>query len=330
VLQSAAETGSPMQAIRIHQFGEPEVLKVEEISTPPIGPGQVVLRTRAVGVNPVETYIRAGKYGPREFPFTPGNDCAGLVDRVGEGVNRFKPGDRVYTDRTLSGAYAQLVLCDAENVHPLPQRATFQQGAAIGAPGGAAYRALFQRGRGIAGETVLVHGATGAVGTAAVQLARASGMYVVATASSEAGRIYSIEHGAHHAVDHDVTSRLDEVRFLTAGKGFDLIVEMLANKNLAADLPALNKRGRVVIVGSRGKIEIDPRETMAREAEILGMTVFAATPTEHRQVYSALTAALESGIYIPVIGLELPLAEAAKAHQLVIEGDHFGKIVLIP
>ena len=319
-----------MQAIRIHQFGDPAVLKLEDIPSPPVAPGQVVVRTRAVGVNPVETYIRAGKYGPREFPFTPGNDCAGLVERVGDGVKRFKPGDRVFTDRTLSGAYAQLVLCDADNVHALPQRVTFQQGAAIGAPGGAAYRALFQRGRGIAGETVLVHGATGAVGTTAVQLARAAGMQVVATASSEPGRIYAIEHGAHHAVDHDVTSRLEEVKILTAGKGFDLIIEMLANKNLATDLPALGAGGRVVIVGSRGKIEIDPRDTMAREADILGMTVFASTPIEHREIYSALSAALESGIYQPVIALELPLAEAPKAHHLVIEGDQFGKIVLIP
>jgi NADPH2:quinone reductase len=319
-----------MKAIRIHQFGEPDVLKLEEVPSPPVAPGQLLLRTRAVGVNPVETYVRAGKYGPRDFPFTPGNDCAGLVERVGDGVKRFKPGDRVFTDKTISGAYAELVLADADYVHPLPQRATFQQGAAIGAPGGAAFRALFQRGRGIAGENVLIHGATGAVGTAALQLARAAGLNVVATASSEAGRIYAIEHGAHHAVDHDVTTRLDEVKSLTAGRGFDLIIEMLANKNLASDLPALNKGGRVVVVGSRGKIEIDPRDTMSREADILGVMLFGATPTEHREIYSALSAALESAIFRPVIGLELSLAEAPKAHRLVIEGDQFGKIVLIP
>jgi NADPH2:quinone reductase len=319
-----------MKAIRVHQFGEPDVLKLEDIPSPPVGAGQVLVRARAIGVNPVETYVRAGKYGPKEFPFTPGNDCAGLVERVGENVKRFKPGDRVYTDKTVSGAYAELVLCDADFVHALPQRATFQQGAAIGSPAGAAFRGLFQRGRGIAGENLLIHGATGAVGTAAIQLARAAGINVVASASTEAGRTYAIEHGAHHAVDHDITTRIDEVKSLTGGKGFDLILEMMANRNLASDLQSLNRGGRVVVVGSRGKIEIDPRDTMNREADVLGLMLFGATPTEHRQIYSALSAALEAGTFHPVIGLELPLAEAAKAHQLVIEGDHFGKIVLIP
>jgi NADPH:quinone reductase len=319
-----------MKAIRVHSFGEPDVLKLEEIPKPTPGEGQVVVRVRAVGVNPVETYIRGGKYGPVKFPYTPGNDCAGVVDGVGAGVAHVVSGDRVYTSRTISGAYAEFALCDAANVHPLPERASFQQGASVGAPGGAAYRGLFQRGSGIAGETVLVHGATGGVGTAAVQLARAAGLIVVATASSDAGRKYVIEQGAHQAVDHDVTKRPDDVKRVTDGRGFDLILEMAAAQNLASDLTALAKGGRVVVIGSRGKIEIDPRETMGKESAILGMTVFGASPAEHRQIYSALTAALESGTFRPVVGLELPLAEAAKAHELVIQGDKMGKIVLIP
>jgi NADPH:quinone reductase len=319
-----------MKAIRVHQFGEPDVLKLEDVPSPPVGAGQVLVRTRAIGVNPVETYIRAGKYGPKEFPFTPGNDCAGLIERVGENVKRFKPGDRVYTDKTISGSYAELVLCDCDYVHPLPQRATFQQGAAIGAPGGAAFRGLFQRGRGIAGENVLIHGASGAVGTTAIQLARAAGLFVVATASSEDGRTYAIEQGAHHAVDHDITTRFDEVKSLTGGKGFDLILEMLANRNLASDLQSLSRGGRVAVIGSRGKIEIDPRDTMSREADILGVTVMGATPSEHRQIYSALSAGLEAGTLRPAIGLELPLSDAGTAHRLVIEGDHLGKVVLVP
>jgi len=200
----------------------------------------------------------------------------------------------------------------------------------VGAPGGAAYRALFQRGRGLPGETVLIHGATGGVGTSAVQLARAAGMTVIASAGDDSGRKVVLKLGAHHAVDHAITDRLDEVKSLTDGKGFDLILEMLANKNLASDLPALARHGRVVIVGSRGKIEIDPRQTMSLETDILGMMLFGATPVEHRAMYSALTAGMGNGTYRPVIGLELPLAEASRAHRDVMEGEQVGKIVLIP
>jgi NADPH2:quinone reductase len=319
-----------MKAIRVNAFGSPDVLKLEEVSDPTPGPGQVVIRVKAVGVNPVETYVRAGNYGPMRFPFTPGNDSAGVVEAVAPDVRQFKVGDRVYTDKTVTGSYAQLTLADAFYVHALPDRATFQQGAGVGTPGGTAYRGLFQRGRGKPGETVLVHGATGGVGTAAVQLARACGMIVVGSSSTEKGRKYVLEQGAHHAVDHDVTQRLEEVRSFTDGKGFDLIIETAAHKNLAADIPALAKAGRIVVIGSRGKIEIDPRDTMSREADILGLMLFGATPVEHRAMYSALSAALESGVFRPVVGLELPLGEAAKAHGVIMEGEHFGKIVLVP
>ena len=319
-----------MKAIRVHAFGGPEVLKIEEIAQPTAGDGQLLLRVKAVGVNPVETYIRQGKYGPQKFPFTPGNDSAGIIEAVGAKENHFRVGDRVYTDRTLSGSYAEFALCDVNYVHPLPQRINFQQGAGAGIAGGTAYRALFQRGRGLPGESVLIHGATGGVGTSAVQLARAAGMNVIATSSTESGRKYALQQGAHHAVDHDITHRPDEVKSLTDGKGFDLILETAAAQNLASDLTSLAKGGRVVVIGSHGKIEIEPRDTMAKESDILGLMLFGATPAEHRAMYSALTAAMEAGTFRPIVGLELPLAEAAKAHDLVLKGEQFGKIVLIP
>jgi NADPH2:quinone reductase len=317
-----------MKAIRVHSFGLPDVLRLEDTPDVAPAPGQVLIRVKAVGINPVETYIRAGNYGPMKFPFTLGNDSAGVVEAVAADIKHFKKGDRVYTDKTISGSYAELTVADANYVHPLPDGVTFQQGAAVGTPGGTAYRGLFQRGRGKPDEAVLIHGATGGVGSAAVQLARAAGMYVVATSSSERGREFALEQGAHHATDHDVVQRLDEVRSLTDGKGFDLIIETAAHKNLGADLPALTKGGRVVVIGSRGKVEIDARDTMSREADILGLMLFGATPAEHRAMYSALSAGMENGTFRPIVGLELPLADAAKAHTLVTEGDQFGKIVL--
>jgi NADPH2:quinone reductase len=221
-------------------------------------------------------------------------------------------------------------LCQEQFVHCLPDRITFKEGCAIGIAGGTAFRGLFQRGRGIAGETVLIHGATGGVGTAAVQLARGAGMTVVATASSEEGRKYAVKQGAHHAVDHDIVRRLDEVKSLTGGAGFDLIIELAAHKNLAADIPAVSRGGRIVVIGSRDKIEIDPRDTMSREADILGLMLFGASPNEHRQMYSAINAAMEAGTFRPVVGREMPLADAPKAHRQVIEGGSHGKIVLVP
>src|SRR6478735_8264468 len=131
-----------MRAIRVHQFGGPEVLQLEDLPIPTPGPGQVVVRAKAIGVNPVETYIRAGNYGPKSFPYTPGNDAAGTIESVGPGVTTFKPNDRVYVAGALSGAYAELILADAKNVHPLPNNCTFQQGAALGVPYATAYRAL--------------------------------------------------------------------------------------------------------------------------------------------------------------------------------------------
>jgi NADPH:quinone reductase len=319
-----------MKAIRVHHFGEPDVLQLEEIPTPDVGSGQVLIRVKAAGVNPVETYMRKGIYGPMTFPFTPGNESAGTVEAIGENVDHIHIGDRVYSSKTLTGSYAQFTLCDAKNVHPLPGRATFQQGAAVGIAGGTAFRGLFQRGRGEAGETVLIHGATGGVGSSAVQLARAAGMVVIGTSSSDKGRNFALEQGAHHAVDHDITTRPDDVKSLTDGKGFDLILEFAAHQNLASDMTSIAKGGRIVIIGSRGDINITPRDAMAKESDLLGLMLYGATPAEHREMYSALTAAIESGTFRPIIGLELPLDDAPKAHQRVIEGDQFGKIVLIP
>ena len=250
-----------MKAIRVHEFGEPEVMRLEEVPDPVPGPGQVVVQLHAVGVNPVEAYVRAGWYGPMPFPFTPGTDAAGVVQAIGEGVTGLALGDRVYTAGTVTGAYAEKALCEGSQVHVLPARVSFSQGAAIGVPYGTAYRALFQRAHAKAGEVVLVHGASGGVGTAAVQFARAAGMTVIGTAGSEKGRRLVLEEGAHHALDHGAADHLKEVVALTGGLGVDVIVEFRADLNLDGDLTILARQGRVAVVGSRGRVEIDPTES---------------------------------------------------------------------
>jgi NADPH2:quinone reductase len=319
-----------MKAIRVHAFGGPEVLRLEEVPDPVPGPGQVVVRMRAVGVNPVETYIRQGLYGPKEFPFTPGNDGAGVVESVGQDVQRWKPGDRVYMGGSISGTYAEEALCTEAQLHPLPERITFAQGAAVHTPYATAYRAMHVRGRAFPGEVVLVHGATGGVGVAAVQLARAFGLTVVGTGGTDEGRRMVLEQGAHHVLDHRAEGYLDKGVALTGGRGFDLILEMLANVNLARDLTVLARDGRVVVVGNRGTIEINPREAMRRDASILGMTLMNANDRELASIHAALVAGLENGSLRPIIRTELPLAEAPRAHELVMQPGAFGKIMLIP
>jgi NADPH2:quinone reductase len=320
-----------MKAIRVGKLGPPEVMVLEEVADPEPGPGQVLVTIKAAGVNPVDTYIRSGLYRPDlELPYTPGTDAAGVIAAVGPDVKHRRVGQRVYVAWSVSGTYAEQVLCSEFQTHPLPDGVSFGQGAAIGVPYGAVFRALFQRARAKPGETVLVHGASGGVGLGAVQLARAAGLRVIGSAGSEQGRALVQAQGAHHVLDHRQPGYLDQLTELTCGKGVDLILEMLANVNLAKDLTVLAKKGRVAVIGSRGKIEIDPRETMGREASILGVTMFNATPQDLASMHAAFAAGLENGTLRPVVSRELPLAEAAAAHHAVMEASTLGKIVLIP
>ena len=309
----------------------PEVLKLEELPDPQPGPGQVVIRVGAAGVNPVDAYIRTGTYASKpSLPYTPGTDAAGVVTSVGPDVKRVKVGDRVYTTGSKTGTYAEQTLCDEATVHPLPGHVSFEQGAAIGVPYGTAYRALFIRAQAKPAETILVHGASGGVGTAAVQLAHAIGVTVIGTAGSDAGMKLVREQGAQHALNHSADGYLDELMKLTDGRGVDAILEMLANKNLAKDLTVLAKKGRVAVIGNRGTIEINPRDAMAREADIRGVTLMNTSPEEYRLIHAALGAGLENGSLKPVIGERIPLAEAARAHETIMGSGTLGKIVLIP
>lgn len=321
-----------MKAIRVHEFGGPEVLQLEDVPNPEPGPGQVVVRVHAVGVNPVEAYVRIGTYAFKpNLPYTPGQDGSGVVLKVGPDVQRFKAGDRVFFTATRTGAYAEQALCDEAKVHRLPNHVSFGQGAAMGVPYGTAYRGLFQRADAKPAETVLVHGASGGVGTAAVQLARAIGMTVIGTAGSDDGLKLVLQQGAHHVLNHSTAGYLDELKQLTDGRGVDVIIELLANKNLANDLNVLAKKGRVAVIGNRGTIEINPRDAMAREADIRGVTLVNTSELEYREMYAALGAGLENGTLKPVVGTKIPLAEAKRAHEEIMKlsGAH-GKMVLVP
>jgi NADPH2:quinone reductase len=320
-----------MKAIVVSEFGGPEELQLRDVPDPEPGPGQVVVGIRTAGVNPVEVYVRTGSYPMKpQLPYTPGADGAGEVLRVGSGVTRFKPGDRVYTAGSVSGTYAEQALCTEAQVYPLPAKSSFAQGAALGVPYGTAYRALFGKAHAQPGETVLVHGASGGVGTAATQLARSRGLTVIGTAGTDRGRELVRENGAHYALDHHAADFAEQISKLTGGAGVNIILEMLANKNLAKDLLMVSRFGRVVVIGNRGSIEINPRDAMGRDAVIMGMTLFNVSPHELASIHAALGAALETGAIHPVIGQEIPLVEAAHAHEAVMEAGAYGKIVLVP
>jgi len=320
-----------MKAICVTEYGGPSVLKLEEVPTPQPGPNQVLVRIHAVGVNPVDTYLRSNtdNRGPK-LPYTPGSDAAGIIEAVGSGVTQVKAGDRVYVGGTLSGAYAEFCLCGLSQVHPLPANATFAQGAAMNVPYATAYQALFHRAHGQAGETVLVHGASGGVGIAAVQLARARGLTVIGTAGTERGRKLVLAEGAHHVLDHTAPGYLDECVRLTGGQGPAIIMEMLANVNLQKDLGIIGMRGRIVVIGNRGMVEINARFAMNKNADILGIALTHATPFELAGIHASLVEGLRNGTLRPVIAQELPLSQAARSHEAVMEPGHHGKIVLVP
>jgi NADPH2:quinone reductase len=191
-----------MKAIRVHEFGGPEVLKLEEAATPKPSAGEVLVRIHAAGVNPYDTYMRAGTYAIKpSLPYTPGSDGAGTVEAIGDGVKKVKRGDRVYTARTLTGAYAEYALALEEQVHPLPANIDFEQGAGIWVAYGTAYHALYHSAKAHASETALVHGASGGVGVAALQIARAKGMHVLGTAGTPRGLELAKREGAHQVFD---------------------------------------------------------------------------------------------------------------------------------
>jgi NADPH2:quinone reductase len=310
-------------------------MRLDEAPTPAPGSSEVLVRIHAAGVNPLEVYIRSGTYARQpNLPWVPGTDGAGDVEAVGSAVTNFMRGDRVYiaTDNASPGpgTYADYAICSPAQLHPLPSRVTFAQGAAMGVPYATAYRALFMRAGAKPADVVLVHGATGGVGLAAVELAHAQGMTVIATGGTGRGIETVRAHGADFVFNHREPQYLDAIMAATGRRGVDVVLEMAAHTNLDSDLSLLAKGGRIVVIGNRGRVEIDPRGIMGRDGAIVGMTLFNVTPAELVSIHALLVAGLRDGTLNPVVGQEIPLAEAPRAHEAMMEPGAHGKIVLIP
>ena len=324
-----------MKAIRAHTFGGPEVLQLDEIDEPVAGSGEIVIDVRAAGINPADTYMRNGTYAiVPELPYIPGGDAAGIVSAIGAGVEGFSLGDRVFVGTALSmdltGCYAEKVKRKAGEVAALPEGTGFSEAAAFGVSYTTAHYALFARGGACAGETVFIHGASGSVGTSAIQLAKRAGLTVIGSGGTAKGLDLIRAEGADLAVDHTREGYLDEVATFTGGEGPALILEMLANVNLAADMDLAAKFGRIIVIGNRGEITINPRVAMMKELDIRGIALWNATPDQVAPMLDDILAGVAEGTLRPIIGREMPLAEAASAHVAVLEPGAFGKIVLIP
>lgn len=320
-----------MQAILVHEFGDADVLTPEAVTDPVAGAGEVVVDIRAAGVNPYDAYMRGGTYAVvPSLPYVPGGDAAGVVAAIGPGVAGLKPGDRVLLcaalGRHLTGCYAEKTVRPAADVVRLPDTLGFAEGAAMGVPYVTAQYALFQRGRARPGEVMFVHGASGAVGLAAVQLARRAGLRVVGSAGSASGAALVARQGAELVVDHSASGYLDAVRDFAGGPP-DLVLEMLANVNLEADLALVARHGRIVIIGNRGRIEVDPRVMMMKELDVIGVAIWNA---DRDQVMAAMHHVLDAvgqGLR-PVVERTVPLARAAEVHRDLLGRRSAGKIVL--
>jgi len=329
-----ATESKSFEAIVVSEFGSENVLQL--VTRPlesfgQLGPKQVRVAVRATGVNPVDTYIRSGNYGRLpKLPYTPGADGAGDIIEVGSEVSQVAVGDRVYLAGPHTGSYSQMAVISEDSVQPLPPVLSYAQGACIQVPFGTAYRALFIRGGAKPGDVVLVHGATGAVGSAAIQLCRYFGIKAIGTGSQPNGREMILRLGASAAFNHRDTNYMAEIKAFTGGRGVDLVIEMLANVNLEADIGILARGGRVMVVGNRGTITINPRGLMVCEGDVRGVAMAKSTPEDHKLCHSAIAPGLSSGALVPQVAEEIPLVDAPQAHVSIMSSGRSGNLVMLP
>ena len=316
-----------MKAMQIQAYGPASALALVDAAQPAINEEQILVKVGAAGVNPVDTYIRSGTNNyTANFPHTPGSDGAGTVVKVGSAVSDFEVGQRVYFSRNLTGSSAEYCVCATTHTYPLADALSFAEGACLGIPYTTAHRALFGRANAKTGDKVLIHGGTGAVGIAAIQLALASGMEVVASAGSEEGAKLLREQGIETVIMHNEDGHL--APFQSLETGFDVIIEMLANHNLDQDLKALAFGGRVAVVGNRGTVEINPRDLMARDAAVMGVALANVKPAELALIAKALKPLFEKGVLKPVIRQSYALEALPQAHEDVLKSGALGNLVI--
>ena len=324
-----------MKAVRIHEFGGPEVLRYEDVEPPSPGPGQVLVRIKAAAVNPVDIAVRRNSFPtPKQLPKTLGSDGAGIVKTVGSDVEGIAPGDEVFFTGLgigSEGSYAEYALIAPVQAVRKPTGSSFEEAAALGLAFVTAWYGLVRRADLAAGETVLVQGGAGGVGSAAVQIAHARGARVLATVGSVADAERVCALGADETIDRKATDVAAEVGRLTDGKGVDVILELILSANLAADLVMIAKGGRIVGIGGGPEptVTIPTGPAIAVDASLLFASSSNAGRAGTAEILTEVARLVAEGKLRPVVGKVLPLAQAREAHEL-LAGHHFGKIVLVP
>ena len=323
-----------MRAVVVSQPGGPDVLKLEEVPDPAAAAGEVVVSIAAAGVNRADLMQRQGFYPPPPgAPPYPGLECAGQITAVGDGVTGLRPGDEVCA-LLAGGGYAEQVAVPAVQVLPVPAGLTVAEAAALPEVACTVYANVFIAAGLKPGETLLVHGGASGIGTMAIQLARALGARVACTAGSDAKLRRCRELGAELAIDYTSADFVAAVRDFTGGSGADVILDIMGGAYLERNVAALAIGGRLVVIGLQGgaTAELDLGTMLRRRLTVHAASLRARPVAEKAVVVEAVRDVvwplILSGQVKPVIDTVVPLAEAARAHQLMEAGQHIGKILL--
>ena len=326
-----------MRAVWVREYGAPETARIEEVSVPAIGDDQVLVEVKAIGVNYPDFLVIGGTYQilpPR--PFSPGKDAAGIVRAVGRNAAHCKPGDRVAVQLEY-GAYAEQVAAKDAVCHVIPEAMSFEEAAAMGLVYQTAHFGLVERGLYQRGETVLVNGAAGGVGLAAVQIAKGLGATVLAGVNNEAHAAIARESGADHVIDlarPDLRESLRaQVYAVTGGRGADVVLDPLGGAVFEASLRALAWRGRMVVIGfaAGGIPELKANYLLVKNISVSGLQwsdYRERRPEWVRRVQTELFGLYASGAIRPRVMRSFPLERFAEALALVKSGSVTGKVVL--
>ena len=323
-----------MRAIEISAAGGPEVLVPVERPDPVAAPGEVLIRVAAAGVNRPDIFQRKGAYPPPPGASDiPGLEVAGTIAAIGAGVTSFSPGDAVCA-LVAGGGYAELCVAPEVQCLPLPRGMSAIDAACIPENYFTVWSNVFDRGRLAAGETLLVQGGSSGIGVAAIQLARAFGSRVFATAGSPEKCRACERLGADRAVNYRTEDFVEIVKGATGGRGVDVILDMVGGEYVPRELAALADEGRLVMISTLGgaKAEVDLRAIMGRRLTLTGSTLRARPPAFKGAIARALREKVwplfESGVVKAVVHATFPLARASDAHRLMESSAHVGKIVL--
>lgn len=323
-----------MKAVRFHQFGGPEVLRVEDLPIPEVGPEGVLIRVAAAGVNYSDLMRRAGSYSPTiSLPYALGVEAAGTVERIGEKISGIKAGDRAITLIGI-GCQAEYVAAPLGTVYPIPTGLSWEEAGAIPLTSLTAYHLLKTRAQIKPGETVLITAAASGVGTMAVQMARAWGARIFATASTEEKLKLVRELGAEEGINYTKEDLTEEVLKRTGGKGVDVIIESVGGVTLTRCLAALSPGGRICIYGrAEGELpRLDTEQIFIKNQSALGLHLGMPpwTRTIHKLAMAEILGLIAAGGLRPIVDRTFPLAEVRAAHDYLAARRTHGKVLLIP